>query len=175
MTDHGRNVLSEQRPVPYDPDGYLAALDMATGGLHPSAREIPGKSISTFRTGNRLASAVMLGAASEMVFLGIVRKLLPGAIADVNARTKFEEETGPGKENGATAQNGHFLVEAEKEQLPAEWQRQEQVRFIEKVVDLIRNRRNNAGHPKTLLQFKRTKRCMPCSSFFPISARNYTS
>ena len=37
---------------------------------------------------------------------------------------------------------------SKKAQLPAEWQRQEQVGLIEKIADLIRNRRNDAGHPQ---------------------------
>ncbi len=27
VTDHGRKVIAEQRPVPYDPDGYIARLN----------------------------------------------------------------------------------------------------------------------------------------------------
>jgi hypothetical protein len=147
VTDHGRKVLAEQRPVPYDPDGYLAALDKATGGLHPSAKKYLEESISTFCTGNRLASAVMLGAASEMVFLELC-EAIAGAIKDVNDRTKFEERTGSRKKMVDRIAAVTNWLNQKKAHLPAEWQRQEQVGLIEKIADLIRNRRNEAGHPQ---------------------------
>lgn len=38
ITDHGRKVIAEQKPVPYDPDGYLARLLMNYLGLKPVRR-----------------------------------------------------------------------------------------------------------------------------------------
>jgi hypothetical protein len=78
VTDHGRKVLASTGPVPYDPDGYLASLDKAVGGLHPSTKKYLEESVSTFRTGNYLASAVMLGAASEMLFLELCQAIARG-------------------------------------------------------------------------------------------------
>ena len=71
LTDHGLKVVSEEHPVPYDPDGYLARLQQATGGLGHSISRYLEEALSTFRTSNYLASTVMLGAASEMLFIEI--------------------------------------------------------------------------------------------------------
>jgi hypothetical protein len=64
LTDHGLKVVSERHPVPYDPDGCLARLEKATGGLSPTISRYLQEAVSTFRSSNYLASAVMLGAAS---------------------------------------------------------------------------------------------------------------
>src|SRR5690606_23672106 len=69
ITDHGRTVIVSQEPVPYDPDGYLARLQERTGGLSEAVEAYLAESLTTFRTNCTMASAVMLGAASEMVFL----------------------------------------------------------------------------------------------------------
>lgn len=147
ITDHGCKVLTETSPVPYDPDGYLASLDKAVGGLHPSTKKYLEESVSTFRTGNYLASAVMLGAASEMLFLELCQAIA-GVIADPNSRGKFEEKTGPLKNMVHRLSEVTSWLKQKKSQLPDEWRRQEQVGLIDKVADLIRNRRNDAGHPQ---------------------------
>jgi hypothetical protein len=147
LTDHGRKVLAETNAVPYDPDGYLAGLDKAVGGLHPSTKKYLEEAVSTFRTGNYLASAVMLGAASEMLFLELCQAIT-GAIADPNARAKFEEKTGPFKKMVNRLSEVTGWLKQKKTQLPSDWQRQEQVGLIDKVADLIRNYRNDAGHPQ---------------------------
>jgi hypothetical protein len=147
ITDHGRKVLAETNPVPYDPDGYLAGLDKAVGGLHPSTKKYLEEAVSTFRTGNYLASAVMLGATSEMLFLELCQAIT-GAIADPNARAKIEEKTGPFKKMVQRLSEVTSWLKQKKSQLPNEWQRQEQVGLIDKVADLIRNYRNDAGHPQ---------------------------
>lgn len=147
VTDHGRKVLAESGPVPYDPDGYLASLDKTVGGFHPSTKKYLEESLSTFRTGNYLASAVMLGAASEMLFLELCAAIA-AAIADSSERKKFEDGTGPRKSMVARLAAVVSWIKQKKGQLPGDWQRQEQIGLIDKVADLIRNRRNDAGHPQ---------------------------
>jgi hypothetical protein len=147
VTDHGRRVLAEPRPVPYDPDGYLASLDKAAGGLRPSTTKYLEEALLTFRTGTYLASAVMLGAASEMLFLELCQAIT-GAIADPNGRDRFEDRTGPLKNMVSRMSEVTSWLKQKKRQLPDEWQRQEQFGVIDKVADLIRNRRNDAGHPQ---------------------------
>jgi len=147
VTDHGRKVLASTGPVPYDPDGYLAGVDRSVCGLHPSTKKYLEESVSTFRTGNYLASAVMLGAASERLFLELC-EAMAAAIADPNGRAKFEEKTGPFKKMVQRLDQVTSWLKQKKSQLPNDWQKQEQVGVIDKVADLIRNRRNDAGHPQ---------------------------
>ena len=53
LTDDGLKVkFSERHPVPYDPDGYLARLQQATGGLSPTILCYLQEALSTFRSSN---------------------------------------------------------------------------------------------------------------------------
>lgn len=147
LTDHGHSVVTESKPIPYDPDGYLSRLDGATGGLHPSVKRYLEEAISTFRTGNYLASAVMLGATSEMLFLELCLAI-SGAIQDSTQRSKFVEKTASRKKMVDRLATVTDWLCQKRNQLPADWQRQEQVGLIEKVADMIRTVRNDAGHPQ---------------------------
>lgn len=147
LTDHGRTVVAEINPVPYDPDGYLARLDQGADGLHPTVKKYLEESLSTFRTGNYLSAAVMLGAASEMVFLE-VSIAIAQAIANAADRKRFEDRTASRKKMVDRVSAVNVWLNQKKTQLPSDWQRQEQIGLIDKVADLIRNRRNDAGHPQ---------------------------
>lgn len=96
LTDHGRKVIAEQKPVPYDPDGYLARLRENTGGLHETVEAYLAEALTTFRTGSTMAAAVMLGAASEMVFTEVCEAIALSC-ADVNQQTAFRAKTGQKK------------------------------------------------------------------------------
>jgi hypothetical protein len=147
LTDHGQKVVTEAKPVPYDPDGYLTRLEGTTGGLHPTVKTYLAESLSAFRTGNRLSAAVMLGAASEMVFLELCSAIAQ-AIATPSDRKRFEDRTAPRKKMVDRVSSVSFWLNQKKSHLPSDWKRQEQIGLVDKVADLIRNRRNDAGHPQ---------------------------
>jgi hypothetical protein len=147
LTDHGQKVVKAANPVPYDPDGYLARLERTTGGLHPTVKAYLAESLSALRTGNRLSAAVMLGAASEMVFLELC-SAISTAIANSADRKRFEVRTAPKKKMVDRVSAVNDWLTQKKGQLPTDWQRQEQIGLVNKVADLIRNRRNDAGHPQ---------------------------
>lgn len=146
LTDHGRRVLEAQSPVPYDPDGYLASLKTTVPTVSDTVVEYLAEAVSTFRTGNHLASAVMLGAASEMVFIE-VSHALPLVVADARKQQKLaaKMQNGKIKDRIATAvgwcRNNAAV-------LPDTWAGSEQIEDIERIADLIRRRRNEAGHPE---------------------------
>ena len=147
LTDHGLKVVADTKPVPYDPDGYLGRLDKATGGIHPTIKKYLEESLRTFSTGNRLSSAVMLGAASEMLFLELCSSIAL-SIANPADRTTFENATGPRKNMLDRISTVTNWINQKKNQLPTDWLRREQVGLIDKISDLIRSRRNDAGHPQ---------------------------
>jgi hypothetical protein len=147
LTDHGQKVVSEKHPVPYDPDGYLARLQQATGGLGGSLLRYLEEALSTFRMSNYLAAAVMLGAASEMLFLE-VRGAISKAIRDEQLAMKFDERTGPKKTMSDRVKAVMEWISQNRPQLLASWQERERVGLADKVADLIRDRRNEAGHPQ---------------------------
>ena len=147
ITDHGRKVIAEQKPVPYDPDGYLARLKQNTGGLHATVEAYLAEALTTFRTGNTMASAVMLGAASEMVFNELCAAIIQGFSVPSEA-TKFQEKTSPKKNMVERVNAVSAWLSQKKNQLPTDWQNVERHHLVHKVADIIRNRRNDSGHPQ---------------------------
>ena len=147
LTDHGLKVVSERHPVPYDPDGYLARLQQATGGLSPTILCYLQEALSTFRSSNYLASPVMLGAASEMLFIEICTAI-SGAIHDTQTRSRFDERTGPKKNMVDRVKAVTDWLSQNKAQLSPAWQSPDRPLLINKIADLIRDRRNEAGHPQ---------------------------
>ena len=147
LTDHGLKVVSDRHPVPYDPDGYLARLEKATGGLSPTILRYLQEAVSTFRSSNYLASAVMLGAASEMLFIELCAAI-SGAIQDNQARSEFDKKTGEKRNMVERVRSVTEWLSHKKDQLPNEWRSQERTLLINKIADLIRDRRNEAGHPQ---------------------------
>lgn len=89
----------------------------------------------------------MLGAASEMLFLELCAAVAT-AIADPTQRKKFEDGTGPRRRMVERLAAAISWINQKRNQLPGDWQRQEHIGLIDKVADLIRNRRNDAGHPQ---------------------------
>lgn len=147
MTDHGRKVVAEQKPTPYDPDGYIERLKRSTGGLHPTTEAYLAEAICTFRTGSNMASAVMLGAASEMLIIELCQAI-SDSFSNQADKSKFDRKTGP-RSKMADRVNAltNWLV-SKKQLLPPDWQNPERHRLIIQIAELIRNRRNNTGHPQ---------------------------
>lgn len=148
ITDHGRTVIVSQEPVPYDPDGYLARLQERTGGLSEAVEAYLAESLTTFRTNCTMASAVMLGAASEMVFLELCDAITQ-SFADATKQTAFEKETAPRRKMVARVKAVSNWLSQRGSQLPSEWHSDEQRSLITKLADLIRYARNDAGHPQS--------------------------
>jgi hypothetical protein len=147
ITDHGRKVIAEQKPVPYDPDAYLLRLRETTGCLHVTVETYLAEALSTFRTGNTIASAVMLGAASEMVFVELCDSIATG-FSDASEQADFRNKTGYKKKMVDRIQAVLNWLSSKKDQLPDDWKSGERHTLVQKVADLIRNRRNDTGHPQ---------------------------
>ena len=148
LTDHGKKVVAEEKPVPYDPDGYLTRLESSTGGLGDAVREYVAESIATFRTGNNLSSAVMLGAASEMAFLELC-EAIANSIQNPTQASSFRDKTGPSHKVAMSARvktTADWLSQKQA-QLSSDWQAAEGRELIQKIADIVRYRRNEAGHP----------------------------
>lgn len=144
LTEHGRRVVEQQKPVPYDPDGYLANLKTSIPTINDAVLEYVAEAVGTFRTGNNLASAVMLGAASEMVFLELCNAI-PPVMLDATKRAKLT-----GKLKGKMKEKVDTVVgwcKNHRAQLPGTWSNEEQVEDIERIADLIRRRRNDPQDP----------------------------
>jgi hypothetical protein len=146
ITEHGRRVIEEARPTPYDPDGYLANLNTVAGGLHYTALRYVQEAVATFRARCYLASAVMLGAASERIFTELSESI-GNSIADPAKQTSFRDKALKGKmRNRVNTVTG--WCRNSRAQLVGEWAEEERVEVIDRLAHFIRSRRNDAGHPQ---------------------------
>jgi len=146
LTEHGQKVIEEARPVPYDPDGYLASVQAGAPGLHDTALRYLQEAVATFRARCYLASAVMLGAASERIFNELAESI-GNAVADPNKQKSFRDKALRGNMRDRVnavigwCRNNRTL-------LKGEWARDERVEVFDRLAHFIRNRRNDAGHPQ---------------------------
>jgi hypothetical protein len=127
VTDHGWQVVQAEGPIPYDPEGYLARV--RGYAIHSTALRYLEEAVSTFRSGNYLASAVMLGAASERVFSDVVASIAQ-TISDQGKRSSFIAKAQAGK----MADRVRTVVgwcRNHKSDLAGEWREDDQIEVID--------------------------------------------
>lgn len=81
LTEHGRRVIQQGAPQPYDPDGFLTHFKRAVPQADPTAYSYLEEAVATFNHACPRAAAVMLGCASEKIILVLI-DALDNAIAD---------------------------------------------------------------------------------------------
>jgi len=78
VTPHGRKVLGEEGPTPYEPNEYLREALETANSINPEIMLYLNEAIQAFRRGLYLSSAVMLGVASEAALEGLSDVLCKG-------------------------------------------------------------------------------------------------
>jgi hypothetical protein len=144
VTEYGRKVLSTPEYVPHDPEGYLALLKQQIPTLDSIIIRYLEEALGCFRQNFLLAAAVMTGCAAEKALLQLI-EAFGDAISDANERAKYEKET------------QHWMVTRKYEAL---WKRLEPMSaslpnelgadlhtILDRVRDLIKTARDEAGHP----------------------------
>ena len=103
-----------------------------------------GEALDTFRTGNHLATAVMIGVAAENMLLRLVGSVR-AALNTPQRQAKFEKDT---KGQPAKTQHDQVLarLRSPATSLPPEI-KSVLTQHIDGIYDLIRRTRNEAGHP----------------------------
>lgn len=77
VTDYGREwAESDLEPIPEDAVGYSQFLKDSIAGIDPVIAQYIGEALSTFNRGFLMASAVLLGAASEKVIYLLAEALI---------------------------------------------------------------------------------------------------
>jgi hypothetical protein len=146
ITDYGRHCLEQGEVTPYDPDGYLKYLrDEATKAADDTVLRYVTESMQCLRFKCFMASAVMLGGATEQVFL-LVAKALHAAIRDPKRQQRFGKKVL--KELRLKAKYDAFLKEMAKQRagLPRDLKEDLDI-HLNGIFALIRKTRNEAGHP----------------------------
>jgi hypothetical protein len=148
MTDFGAEVVKEQRWSPYDPDGYLKELV----ALAPKASRLCGiyvqEALRCFNGGSYLATAVMLGAASEGVVSNLFHRLVE-AMKTNGQMPEFEAYARRlSRAHSVFDKYGEFKKHFEpvRSRLPGQLNDDRNLQ-LDGVFNLIRYYRNSAGHP----------------------------
>jgi len=142
--EYGRAVLCSSDPEPYDPEGYLAAFKKRVPDADFDTLRYLDEALACFRANTLLASAVMLGCASENAVLQLV-ETFGARIVDPNDKKKYDSETSSwmiSKKYTALWSR----LKADIKSLPSELSDGLE-RILDNVFDLIRTNRNAAGHP----------------------------
>lgn len=145
VTRYGKMVLDAGHPIAYDPDGYLTYLKTKVPNVDPVILTYVTESLQTFIRGNILASAVMLGVASEKAMLLLIGAYL-AAISNPEKKKALEKKF----EKAFSILRKFELLRKEfepiKKDLRANVAEDLDIQ-LEGVFNLIRNIRNDAGHP----------------------------
>jgi hypothetical protein len=144
LTELGRKTLTTLSRDPANPDGYLAAV-RAIATLNPVATAYIEEAIATYNTACFRASAVMVGAASETLLVGlrdavVARLVVHGrkpsaALVDWRAKTVLDAVS------AELTTHGKAMPTKLRESFQYNWPA-----FLQQ----IRANRNDAGHPASV-------------------------
>lgn len=144
ITNHGKRVLLDKRPAPYDPDGYLKQFSTPTHNLDSIARFYVDEALGCFRAGRFTACVGMLGTASERL-LDLLLDVFSQSLFSAEEQTRLRDAT-----------NGRLLrkryeelrkrIEPKKTQLPSQLQGTLDT-YLDGIFNIIRQDRNDVGHP----------------------------
>jgi hypothetical protein len=144
LTEMGKAAVAGTAASPYDPDGYLSRLRASIPNVDDVILMFLGESLKTFRIGCLLSSAVALGCASEKALLVLVESYasaLPAAKAD-----SFRKDTAGRMIKRQFEELNKKLQGPVKQMLPGDVREGLDVMLLG-VFEMIRNQRNDAGHP----------------------------
>lgn len=145
VTEYGRATLAAEPAHPHDPERYLDRIRGRVPNFDSTVQSYLVESLATFRRGNLVSSAVMLGIAAERVFL-LLCESVSNSLADAGERTQF------------TQLCERFPMKPKLDWISAKFQQQPvralagfpdnaQVSILA-VYDLLRVQRNELGHPR---------------------------
>jgi hypothetical protein len=144
ITNHGRRVLETIEYSPYDPDGYLRRLKSEVPGVDETLVRYVDESLRCLRADCLLAAAVTIGCASEKAMLLLIEQF-GQAISNVEKKQKYDEETSSWiitRKYRAFRSRLDGIANQLPKELSAPLEQQ-----LHGVFDLIRQIRNDAGHP----------------------------
>jgi hypothetical protein len=147
LTEFGWEVVKEQRWSPHDPDGYLKQLAERAPKLAKLCEMYIIEALTCFRGGAYLATAVMLGAASEGNVLDLLNRYHAAMTkARMPERSGYQDKVQKARSFYEKYQIFRRYFDPIRPKLPGrlvdDWEGQ-----MDGVLHLIRNYRNEAGHP----------------------------
>jgi hypothetical protein len=144
LTSYGAECITKGELLPFDPNGYLVAIQNRVPGLDPVTMTYLREAISTFNREFYLSASVALGVAAEQLILRMIDSYVSAFIdpqRKANAEKRYE-----GKQ--IRAQYGQFKQDfaSLRPSLPRELYGDFET-HLDSIFQLIRVTRNDSGHP----------------------------
>lgn len=145
LTEYGKKVLVAGEFLPHDPTAYLERFRREIINFDPTVEAYLSESLNCFTRGSLIASVVMLGVASERVFLILSDSLL-NAISNQTEKTKFRKTL----ELTAMKPKMDWVLDkirAIQSKTPRPLPENVNI-MLASIFDFIRCQRNDLGHPQ---------------------------
>lgn len=171
LTEYGQRCAEVRQILPHDPDGYLRDFQQAIPLADPVIKEYLTEALQCFLRDLHRASAVMLGAASEKAIL-----LLIEAYSESHADPSKKAQVKGQVEKAQSIYRKYEVFEkgfaSLKPQMPKALTENTDS-LLRGVFDLIRNSRNDAGHPASGILVSRDNNYSHLRLFIPYCQRIY--
>jgi len=171
LTAYGQRCIEEHQILPHDPEGYLTDFQRSVPSADPVIQEYLTEALQCFLRDLHRACAVMLGAASEKAILLLIESYAE-SIADPNKKmqVKGQIEKAPSIFRKYEAfEKGFANIKAKLPRQLAE----NADSLLRGIFDLIRNSRNDAGHPASGILISRDSNYSHLRLFIPYCKRIY--
>jgi hypothetical protein len=170
VTDYGRKCLEAGQILPHDPEGYIEKLRQQVPEIDETIVIYVTEALQTFLRGNFLASAVMLGVASERAILLLIEAFI-NSISNLEKREKIQKKI----EQTFSILKRFELFRKNIEPLKNVLRNRvadDLDIILDGIFNLIRITRNDAGHP-TGKKIDRTQAFANLRLFIPYCKRIY--
>jgi len=144
LTDAGTASAKDEQFNPDDPERYMARLRSNVAGMSDLVSAYADEAVRCYTNGCYLASAVMLGVASEAAFMEMAVASVAWLQSSGAALRKILDD--PRQPYVRKFEEFRKRIEPRKDNLPDEFADGMSLTF-DAVLDLLRIRRNDAGHP----------------------------
>jgi hypothetical protein len=145
LTEYGQRCVAGDRILPHDPDGYLREFRNEVPSADPTVVEYLTESLQCYIHGLHRSAAIMLGGASEQAVLLMIESC-GYSMADPNSKQMFQANV----QKAQSIFRKYEVFEAKfagiKQRMPRALMDNAES-LLRGVFDLIRNSRNDAGHP----------------------------
>jgi hypothetical protein len=145
ISEWGKKCLETGEFLPHDAGQYLARLRTQNPGIDSNLLLYLQESLGSFRVGAYLASAVMVGVATERALL-ILCAAIEAALQAQDARERFTAKI-KGKVIKQVFEEMWKRLDPVHDQLAADLNKEDLGAELSGTFDLIRKTRNDAGHP----------------------------
>jgi hypothetical protein len=146
LTEYGKKVVQDPSFQPHDPSAFMAELGQVVPSPDPTVMAYLSESLHCFARTTHVASAMMLGIASERVFM-MVCESLASSLADVNERATFQGILDRNPIKPKLDWVTQKLQQIQTPRRPAGWPEDVDIK-LPGIYNLIRCQRNELGHPR---------------------------